>query len=89
VIWYGYAYRWLRAKDEMTVSHLYSTLDPIGRQILGDGISANGVYDPVDGDVPLRAWLRDYSPHEAEASPHGRSHSRPPAMVRGKHLGRQ
>ena len=89
VIWYGYAYRWLRAKDEMTVAHLYSTLDPIRRQILGDGLSANGAYDPVDGDVPLRAWLRDHSPHEAEASPHGRSHSRPPAMVRGAHLGRQ
>lgn len=89
VVWYGYAYRWLRAKDEMTVAHLYPTLDPIRRQILGDGLSANGAYDPVDGDVPLRAWLRDQSPHEAEASPHGRSHSRPPAMVRGKHLGRQ
>jgi len=89
VIWYGYAYRWLRAKDEMTVAHLYPTLDPIRRQILGDGLSANGAYDPVDGDVPLRSWLREHSPHEAEASPHGRSHSRPPAMVRGKHLGRQ
>lgn len=89
VIWYGYAYRWLRAKDEMTVAHLYPTLDPIQRQILGDGLSANGAYDPVDGDVPLRAWLRDHSPQESEASPHGRSHSRPPAMVRGTHLGRQ
>lgn len=89
VIWYGYAYRWLRAKDEMTVAHLYPTLDPVRRQILGDGLSANGAYDPVDGDVPLRSWLREHSPHEAEASPHGRSHSRPPAMVRGKHLGRQ
>jgi len=89
VIWYGYAYRWLRPKDEMTVAHLYPTLDPIRRQILGDGLSANGVYDPADGDAPLRAWLREHSPHEAEDSPHGRSYSRPPAMVRGKHLGRQ
>ena len=28
VIWLGYAYRWLRAKDEMTVAHLYPQLDP-------------------------------------------------------------
>lgn len=89
VVWYGYAYRWLRAKDAMTVSHLYPTLDPIRRQILGDGLSANGVYDPADGDVPLRSWLREHSPQEAESSPHGRSQSRPPAMVRGNYLGRQ
>ena len=89
VVWVGYSYRWLRPKDEMTVAHLFPTLDPIRRQILGDGLSANGVYDPADGDVPLRAWLREHSPQDGGDSPHGRSHSRPPAMVRGKHLGRQ
>lgn len=89
VIWYGYSYRWLRPKDAMTVSHLYPQLDPIRRQILGDGLSANGTYDPVDGDVPLRSWLKEHSPEEAERSLHGRSQSRPPAMVRGRNLGRQ
>lgn len=89
VIWLGYSYRWLRPKDEMTVAHLYPGLDPIRRQVLGDGISANGVYDPVDGDVPLRTWLREHFPEAAEWSHHGRSQSRPPAMVRGKHSGRQ
>ena len=89
VIWLGYSYRWLRPKDAMTVSHLYPQLDSIQRQILGDGLSANGTYDPVDGDVPLRTWLREHSPEEAERSLHGRSQSRPPAMVRGKNLGRQ
>jgi ectoine hydroxylase-related dioxygenase (phytanoyl-CoA dioxygenase family) len=89
VIWYGYSYRWLRPKDAMTVTHLYPQLDPIRRQILGDGLSANGVYDPLDGDVPLRTWLREHCPADAERSLHGRSQSRPPAMVRGKNLGRQ
>ncbi|MFN0051739.1 MAG: phytanoyl-CoA dioxygenase family protein [Planctomycetales bacterium] len=88
VVWYGYSYRWLRPKDDMTVAHLYPQLDPIQRQILGDGLSANGAYDPHDGDVPLRGWLREHSPEEAEHSHHGRSQSRPPAMVRGQHLGR-
>ena len=41
VIWYGYSYRWLRPKDEMTVEHLFQQLDPIRRQLLGDGLSAN------------------------------------------------
>jgi len=89
VVWLGYSYRWLRPKDQMTVAHLYPQLDPIRRQILGDGLSANGTYDPADGDVPLRSWLREYSPEEAERPPHGRSQSRPPAMVRGKNTGRQ
>ena len=89
VVWFGYSYRWLRPKDQMTVAHLYPQLDPIRRQILGDGLSNNGTYDPVDGDVPLRTWLRAHSPAEAERSLHGRSQSRPPAMVRGKNSGRQ
>jgi ectoine hydroxylase len=89
VIWYGYAYRWLRPKDEMTVRQLYPLLDPIRRQILGDMPTANGCYDPTDDDVPLRAWLREHSPQESDWSAHGRSQSRPPAMVRGKNLGRQ
>jgi ectoine hydroxylase len=89
VIWYGYSYRWLKPKDAMTVSHLYAQLDPIRRQILGAGQSANGVYDPVDVDVPLKLWLQQHAPEEAERSLHGRSQSRPPAMVRGKNSGRQ
>jgi ectoine hydroxylase len=89
VIWYGYSYRWLKPKDAMTVSHIYPQLDPIRRQILGAGQSANGVYDPIDGDVPLKLWLQQHAPAEAERSHHGRSQSRPPAMVRGKNSGRQ
>jgi len=89
VVWFGYSYRWLRPKDPMTVSHLYPQLDPIARQILGDNRSANGTYDPVDADVPLRTWLRENCPEDAERSFHGRSQARPPAMIRGKNLGRQ
>jgi hypothetical protein len=73
----------------MTVSRLYPQLDPIRRQVLGDGLSANGTYDPLDGDVPLRTWLREHSPEDANRTLHGKSQSRPPAMVRGKNLGRQ
>jgi ectoine hydroxylase len=89
VVWIGYSYRWLRPKDAMTVAHLFPSLDPIRRQILGDGLSANGTYDPVDGDVPLRTRLRENCSEDDEVSLHGRSQSRPPTMVRGKKLGRQ
>ena len=88
VVWLGYSYRWLRPKDEMTVAHLYPQLDPIGRQLLGDGVCANGTYDPTPEDVPLRTWLEEHHPLSAGPSPHGASQSRPPAMGRGKNTGR-
>jgi len=61
-LFFGYAYRWLRTKDEMTVQHLYPSLDPIRRQLLGDGLSADGYYSPTPGDVPLRAWIEEHDP---------------------------
>ena len=66
VLFYGYGYRWLRTKDDMTVQTLWEQSDPIRRQMLGAGVNANGYYSPADEDAPLRVWLREYSPHEAE-----------------------
>jgi ectoine hydroxylase len=88
VLWIGYSYRWLKPKDAMTVSHLYDGLDPLSRQLLGDGQSANGTYDPADAEVPLKSWLAEHDPAAAGDSPHGRAQSRPPAMSRGSNTGR-
>jgi len=65
VLFYGYGYRWLRTKDDMTVQGLWERSDPIRRQLLGAGTNANGYYSPNDADVPLRVWLREHSPQEA------------------------
>lgn len=65
VLFYGYGYRWIRTKDDMTVQSLWEQSDPIRRQILGWGVNANGFYSPTDEDVPLRVWLREHSPDEA------------------------
>ena len=89
VVWYGYSYRWLKPKDAMTVEHLLPTVDPVKQQLLGGGVSANGVYDPGEGDVPLRGWLQQHAPDDAAWTKHARPQSRPPAMVRGKNSGRQ
>lgn len=62
VLFYGYGYRWIRTKDDMTVQDLWPTSDPIRRQLLGWSSNANGYYSPRDEDVPLRVWLRE---HEA------------------------
>jgi len=65
VLFYGYGYRWLRTKDDMTVQHLWIESSPIRRQLLGWGVNANGHYTPTDEDVPLRVWLREHSPQDA------------------------
>jgi ectoine hydroxylase len=65
VLFYGYGYRWIRTKDDMTVQDLWSPSDPIRRQLLGYSVNANGHYTPSDEDVPLRGWLRQHSPDEA------------------------
>ncbi len=59
-LFYGYGYRWIRPKDDMTVEHLYERCDPIRRQILGDAVKNNGRYVPTDEDVPLRGWLIEH-----------------------------
>jgi ectoine hydroxylase len=65
VLFYGYGYRWIRTKDDMTVQSLWEQSDPIRRQLLGAGVNANGYFTPIDEDVPLRVWLREHSPDDA------------------------
>ena len=66
ILFYGYGYRWIRTKDDMTVSSLWETSDPIRKQMLGWGVNANGFFSPSDEDVPLRGWLKEHSPDEAK-----------------------
>jgi ectoine hydroxylase len=91
VVWMGYAYRWLRPKDEMTVHGLIAAADPIRRQLLGHAATANSAYDPEDADVPLRAWLAEHCPADARWSPHHENaQARPPLYgSRGKNTGRR
>ena len=65
VLFYGYGYRWIRTKDDMTVQNLWDRVDPVRKQILGGGLNCNGHYMPQDGDVPLRVWLREHRPEDA------------------------
>lgn len=64
VLFYGYGYRWIRTKDDMTVQDLYPKCDPIQRQLLGDGINCNGYYTPTDEEVPLKVWLKEHAPEQ-------------------------
>lgn len=91
VVWIGYAYRWLRPKDDMTVGRLLQGIAPIRGQLLGQASSANSAYDPEDADVPLRGWLEQHCPDDARWSPHHeQAQARPPAYgVRGKNTGRR
>ena len=64
-IFYGYSYRWIQPKDSMTVEHLLDSSDPVRRQLLGEVVSNNGRYVPVDDDVPLRSWLIEHLGEQA------------------------
>jgi ectoine hydroxylase len=62
VLFYGYGYRWIRTKDDMTIpSEIMEESDPIRCQILGAGVNCNGRFSPTDADVPLKAWLAEQS----------------------------
>jgi len=63
VLFYGYAYRWMSRREDMTVEHLFEGSDPVRRQLLGEG-DCNGRYMPTDADVPLRVWLRENCPED-------------------------
>jgi ectoine hydroxylase-related dioxygenase (phytanoyl-CoA dioxygenase family) len=60
VLFYGYSFRWVRPKSAFDphVVLLLAGDDPIRRQLLGACTTANGAYDPLDDDVPLREWIR-------------------------------
>jgi ectoine hydroxylase-related dioxygenase (phytanoyl-CoA dioxygenase family) len=67
-LFYGYSYRWLRPRDDMTVAHLMERCDPIRRQLLGASPTGGyGYTSPTDEDVPLRGWLREHLGAEAVA----------------------
>jgi ectoine hydroxylase len=60
-LFYGYSYRWLRPRDDMTVAHLMERCDPIRRQLLGASPTGGyGYTSPTEEDVPLRGWLREH-----------------------------
>ena len=65
VLFYGYSYRWLRPRDDMTVEHYMDRCDPVRRQLLGAGTGGMGFTSPSDADVPLRDWIREHLGEEA------------------------
>lgn len=57
VVFYGYSYRWLRPKSDITTNVEIAGNCAIRRQLLGAATGANGYFDPTDDDVPLRRWI--------------------------------
>jgi ectoine hydroxylase len=56
-LFFGYTYRWIRARDEMRIPpELFGMITPIRAQLLGSGSSAIGHWIPTDDDAPLRTW---------------------------------
>ena len=60
-LFYGYSYRWLQSRDEMTVEHLKDRSDPIRHQLLGATPTGKyGYTSPKPEDIPLRAWIEEH-----------------------------
>jgi ectoine hydroxylase-related dioxygenase (phytanoyl-CoA dioxygenase family) len=68
VLFYGYSYRWLRPRDNVTMSHYWDRLDPIRKQLFGAAPTGGyGYTSPTDADVPLRTWIAEHVGPEAAA----------------------
>ena len=60
VLFYGYGYRWLRPKDDMTITQdMLAANDPVRRQLMGDGINANGHFSPPPPTSPSKPGSRE------------------------------
>ena len=65
-LFYGYSYRWLKPRDNMTVAHYLEFADDVRKQLLG--ASPNGGFgftSPTEEDVPLKTWIRENLGDEA------------------------
>lgn len=59
-LFYGYSYRWLKPRDNMTVAHYLEDADPIRKQLLGESPNGGfGFTSPADEDVPLKSWIEE------------------------------
>jgi ectoine hydroxylase-related dioxygenase (phytanoyl-CoA dioxygenase family) len=66
VLFYGYSYRWLRPRDDMSIVRFMDRCDPIRQQLLGaSATGGRGYTSPEDVDIPLRAWLSEHLGEEA------------------------
>ena len=68
MLFYGYSYRWLRPRDDITVDRFWESFDPIQRQLFGASTTGgHGYTSPQPDDVPLRAWIEEHAGAEAVA----------------------
>ena len=61
-LFYGYSYRWLKFRDNMTIDKYLPDADPIRQQLLGapGPTGWHGFTSPRDEDVPLKGWIAEH-----------------------------
>ncbi|MBM3458859.1 MAG: phytanoyl-CoA dioxygenase family protein, partial [Armatimonadetes bacterium] len=68
VLFYGYSYRWLRPRDELTAPGTWEELGPLRSQLFGASPTGGyGYTSPTPADVPLREWIREHAGEAAVA----------------------
>ena len=76
VVFYGYSYRWLKPRDNMSVDHVLHRCSPVRQQLLGapslparpygiNGDAGSGFTSPNEEAMPLRSWIRDHLGEDA------------------------
>lgn len=61
VLFYGYSYRWIRPRENLTGSKFWNSMDPIRKQLFGASVKCGRDYSSQkDGDVPLHTWMREH-----------------------------
>ncbi len=57
----GYAFRWMRAMDHITIPpEIFDRCDPIRQQLLGYAARPGGRFSGQDKDSPLKVWLEEH-----------------------------
>ena len=68
VLFYGYSYRWLRPRDDISVDRFRDNFDAIQHQLFGASTTGGrGYTSPQPEDVPLKAWIEEHAGAEAVA----------------------
>lgn len=61
-LFYAYAYRWIRSRDQLTLSEeRLAGLSPVQRQLLGEGTGPESFHHPQEADIPLKGLAEQHS----------------------------
>jgi ectoine hydroxylase len=71
IVFLGFAYRWLRPKDNLNLDALRGVANGVRAQLCGFDEDPNSYYDPGAGEVPLKEYLEENGKSHTARDHHG------------------